>query len=187
VLRGAESNVTERKKEEIMKTKSIIASSLIVLIVLFVGAEVKAQTEVTETITSFFYVTSAKTLPWGTDGTYTSYEAFGTVVTDTGEGLFHNATSQGLAGFLMGKGDVEASGYYVYTVKDGEKIFVKSSGSKKAQDPDRKITSRIVGGTGKYAGIEGQIEGSMYNLGQSPQKAYFISILFKGKVRYKLP
>jgi hypothetical protein len=169
-----------------VKAKSIVVLSLTVLIVLSLGAEAKAQSEVTETITSFFYVTP-KTLPWGTDGAYTSYETFGAVVTDTGEGLFHNATIQGLAGFLAEKGDVEVSGYYVYTVKDGEKIFVKGSGSRKAEDPDRKVASRIVGGTGKYAGIQGQFEGGMYNLGQSLQKAYFVSILFKGKVRYKLP
>jgi hypothetical protein len=123
--------VQSAQKEEIVKTKSIIASSLILLIVLFVGAEAKAQTEVTETITSFFYVTSTKTLPWGTDGTYTSYEAFGAVVTDTGEGLFHNATSQGLAGFLMEKGGSEASGYYAYTLKDGEKILLRVAASGK--------------------------------------------------------
>ena len=68
------------------------------------GINVQAQNkEVSETCTTTYYVTS-KILPLGEGIFYMTYEGIGTSVSDTGEGLFHNATIRNLGANKIEKG-----------------------------------------------------------------------------------
>jgi hypothetical protein len=70
-------------------------------------------------------------------------------------------------------------------MKDGEKIFFSFKASGKGQTPG-KVTAKVIGGTGKYANMQGESEGTRHTLNLSPQRPNFMSYQ-KIKIRYKLP
>ena len=169
-----------------MKKSTWILMLALVVFLIF-GLNVYAQsTEVTESVTTSYYATS-KTLPLGPDRGYTTYESFGVVLSDTGAGLFHNVTIRCIITNFGEKGSWEGEGYCAYTLKDGEKVFmsIKFGGKMGTPPPPAQGISKMIGGTGKYSGIQGRTEYTSYflrpsaeGIGQSYNKA---------KIIYKLP
>jgi hypothetical protein len=169
-----------------MKTRLLVILSLITLAVFGFGNIALGQSEVTESVTTSYYATS-KTLPLGPDRVYLTWEAFGVVLSDTGQGLFHNVTIRCIGANRGEKESWEGEGSCYYTLKDGEKVFltIKQGGKFAMPMPPSKGTATMVGGTGKYSGIQGRTEYTSYYLrpsadgiGQSYNKA---------KIIYKLP
>jgi hypothetical protein len=169
-----------------MKTKLIVALSVALLIVLGGDNKARSQNEVTESITGSYYSTS-KVLPLGQDRYYTTWESFGVIFSDTGEGLFHNTTNRCIGVYLAEKGSWEGEGNCTYVLKDGEKVFIsiKHGGKMGTPPPPAKGTAKIIGGTGKYSGIQGEVEFTQYML--RPSSEGIVQSYNKGKLRYKLP
>jgi hypothetical protein len=169
--------------------KSILVLGLSLVLLLTFGINVQAQPkEVTEPITTIFYITS-KTLPLGEGIFYMSYEGIGTTVTDTGEGLFHNATIRVLGGMKFEKGSYkDERGWGVWNLQNGDKVFItfKFAGAVKPGGVGfAKGTVTITGGTGKAAGIQTSYEATrttvrsaIEGIGQS---------YTKGTIKYTLP
>ncbi len=169
-----------------MKTRLFVILSLITLTVFALGNIARGQSEVTESVTTSYYATS-KSLPLGPDRIYATWESFGVVLSDTGQGLFHNVTIRCIGAYLGGKESWDGEGYCTYTMRDGEKVFVsvKHGGKVGMPPPPAKGTTKFIGGTGKYSGIQGGAEfvqimlrPSAEGIGQSYNKA---------KITYKLP
>jgi hypothetical protein len=138
----------------------VLGLSLVLLLVL--GINVQAQNkEVSETGTTTWYVTF-KVLPLGEGVLYMNYEGIGTTVSDTGGGLFHNATTRFLGSVKMEKGIYnDERGWGVYNLQNGDKVFVTYTVAgtfKPGVVSLGKGTGTIIGGTGKAAGIQGNIE-----------------------------
>jgi hypothetical protein len=159
---------------------------LVTLAVFGFGNIARGQNEVTESVTTSYYTTS-KALPLGPGSGYMTYEGFAVVVSDTGEGLFHNATIRSIGANFAEKGSWEGEGYSTYTLKDGEKVFVrfKASGKLGTPMPPGQGTAKMIGGTGKYSGIEGRTEYTQYNL--RPSAEGISQSYNKAKIIYKLP
>jgi hypothetical protein len=167
--------------------KSICILGLGLALLFIFGLNVHAQSnEVTESVTSSYYGTS-KMLPLGPDRGYMTWESFGVLVSDTGEGLFHNVTIRCTGANFAEKGSWEGESYCAYTLKDGEKVFISSKfgGKMGTPMPPAQGTSKMIGGTGKYLGIQGRIEYTTYFL--RPSAEGITQSYNKSKMIYKLP
>jgi len=169
-----------------MKTRLLVILGLITLAVFGFGNIALGQNEVTESVTTGYYGTS-KVLPLGADRAYVTWESFGVVVSDTGAGLFHNTTIHCTGAYLAEKGSWESEGYCTYTLKDGEKVFlsIKFGGKMGMPPPPAQGTAKMIGGTGKYSGIEGRTEYTSYFL--RPSAEGISQSYNKAKIIYKLP
>jgi len=124
-------------------------------------------------------------LPMGKELVQMNYDGYGVQVSDTGKGLFHNATGHVVGGLLGVKGVYENdSGLICYTRPDGDQIFLtyKCSGT---MGKSAKGTVTFVGGTGKFVGITGTGEFTRHSL-RSPAKGAFASFAVT-KSSWKLP
>jgi len=142
--------------------KSILVLVLSLFLLLTFGIDVYAQNkEVSETITTTWYST-AKVLPLGEGSVYMSYEGIGLSISDTGGGLFNNATVRTLGGMKIEKGIYnDERGWGVLNLQNGDKVFItyKFAGEvKQGGTGSAKGTATITGGTGKAAGIQGSFE-----------------------------
>jgi hypothetical protein len=142
--------------------------------------------EVTESVTTSYYGTS-KELPLGPDRMYGTMETFGVTVSDTGEGLFHNATMRCILARFVEKGSWQGEGYCTYTLKDGEKVFIRATldGKIGTPPPPSKGTAEMIGGTGKYSGIQGRTEFTSYFV--RPSAEGILQSYNKSKIIYRLP
>lgn len=85
-----------------------------------------------------------------------NYSFSGVVTNDAGEGVFHNSSSHCLGmGSTVG-GRTSNRGNCVYTDLDGDQIF--DEWQDEGTEERAGGSGRLIGGTGKYAGIEGQYE-----------------------------
>jgi hypothetical protein len=171
------------------KTIWMLAMSLVLLIAF--GINVQAQPkEVTESITTTYYVT-AKVLPLGEGRIGMSYDAIGLVISDTGQGLFHHATIRVLGSLTVEKGkwnDERASG--VWNLMNGDKVFMTLNGTGQSPQPGimgvAKGTVTIVGGTGKCSGIQGTFEMTRYSV-PKPAIEGIVQSYVKATIKYNLP
>ena len=175
-----------KKRRCVIKTRLLVILGLITLALFGFGNIARGQNEVTESVTTSYYGTS-KVIPLGPDRLYTTWEAFGVVVSDTGEGLFHNVTIRCIGAYRGEKGSWEGEGSCSYTLKDGEKVFltIKQGGKLGMPPPPSKGTATMVGGTGKYSGIQGRTEYTSYFL--RPSAEGISQSYNKAKIIYKLP
>ena len=77
-----------------------------------------------------YYIGNLTVLPFGKTTLQMNYEAYGISVTDTGKGLFHNASQQILGGMRIVDGVITDSGFIIATLTSGDKVFMtyKASG-----------------------------------------------------------
>jgi hypothetical protein len=119
------------------------------------------------------------------------YDATGLSLTDTGEGLFHNATVRALGGMTVEKGIYkDERGWGVFNLQNGDKAFFKYTYAGELNPKGVGIAKGVVtfaGGTGKAAGIQGSFETTRY----VPRSAVAIEgaglSYSKGKIKYMLP
>lgn len=165
----------------------ILGLSLVLLFIFGLNAYPQPK-EVTEPVTTTFYVT-AKVLPLDEGRLYMTYEAIGATVNDRGEGLFHNATIRSLGGMTVEKGIYkDERGWGVWNLQNGDKVFFTYTWAgeiKPAGVGIGKGTVTFTGGTGKCVGIQGSVESTRY----SPRSAVegIGQSYTKGNLKYKLP
>jgi hypothetical protein len=169
--------------------KSIWILGLSLVLFFVFGLNIYAQPkEGVEPNTTTYYSTS-KVLPLGEGRMALTYEAFGVVISDKEEGLFHNATVRNLGGMTIEKGVYnDERGWGVFNLQTGDKVFftytmtgvAKPGGIGTGKGP---IT--LTGGTGKLSNIQGSYEltrtmvrSAVEGIGQSYTKS---------TIQYKLP
>ena len=171
--------------------KSILILVLSLVLLLTFGINVQAQSkEVSETVTTTFYVTS-KILPLGEGTFYMTYEGIGTTITDTGEGLFDNSTIRVLGTNKIEKGSYkDERGWGVWNLQSGDKVFVTYTVAGQVKPGGvgfGKGTVTITGGTGKAAGIQGSFEMTR-TMVRSPLASEGVGQNYtKGTIKYTLP
>jgi hypothetical protein len=174
----------DKKGGGVMKTRYLVVFSLVVFAVCGFGHVALAQNEVTESFTVSAYATS-KLLPLGPNRAYATWESFGVVLSDTGAGLMHGSTVHCIGWYLVDKGAMESEGSCSYTLKDGEKVFKTLKQGGKVGAPTIQGKAKLIGGTGKYAGIQGGTDYTTYFL--RPAAEGITQYYTKTKFTYKLP
>jgi len=157
--------------------KKIFMVSFLVLVLSVIAAPVCGEEVAKEGTGSGrgYYNGTLQMLPMGKTHVQINYEGFGVLVSDTGEGLFHNASQHVLGGQQIVKGAIEDSGSIISTLTSGDKVFMTYKATGKVGKPIiYKGTFTYVGGTGKVSGIQGAGEFTRYSL-QPPAKGKFAS------------
>ena len=150
------------------------------------GTEAKAQIP-KEGTTSFKSVYSGtfKILAMGQERVQMTYEFMGGSIGDTPNDVSNNASFRCIGSFYAVKGEYKDSSLFcVSTNPDGDQIFSTYQTSGK-MGGGSKGTYTIVGGTGKWAGVQGSGEFTGYNLRPQAEGSFQGITLQKGK--YKLP
>jgi len=126
-------------------------------------------------------------VPMADKGSFmTLWEMMGAITEDDGEGPFHNLSSRGIGITVFEKGTGSSKGYYAMTAPDGDKIFMEFEAINLSLKPGiKKGTLRIIGGSGKFAGMEGTGESSFYNL--RPAKEGTFQGIDHATLSWKLP
>lgn len=171
-----------------MKRFICLATLSFVLLMSF-GMLVQAQPkEVTEAVTTTGSAT-AKMLPLDEGRLRMNYEGIGVVVSDTGSGLFHQATVHVLGGFTAEKGKFsDERSWGVYTLQNGDKVFFTATGAgemKPGGGGEAKVIETFTGGTGKCTGIKGSQTITRYGL--RPAVEGVAQHYMKGTIKYTLP
>ena len=156
----------------------------LIVLVAFSSAQAQIPKEFTGTgITA--YSGTFKTVAMGQERVLMTYEVLGVVISDTGEGIHHNASVRCVGSIQAIKGVYEDNnGFCVQTLPDGDQIFltIKSSG---AIGRGGKGTYTFVGGTGKMTGIQGGGEYTEFPLRPAAEGTF--QGYNRSKVSYKLP
>jgi hypothetical protein len=167
-----------------MKKTILVLILGIVLLAVF-GLEAKAQVPKEGTISeTCVYSGTLKTLPMGQERLQITYESMGVSLSDTGEGLFHNASFRCIGAFYAVKGEYDDSTSCFLIRPDGDQIFLimKSTGK---VGGIAKGTLTIVGGTGKLVGIQGSAEFTKIDVRPAAEGTFQGYNRWKG--HYKLP
>jgi hypothetical protein len=166
--------------------KMILASVLAFGLLLTIGLDAKAQ-PAKEGTYSFKYIYSGpfKTLQMREERLHMTYEIMGVHVSDTGEGLLHNASFRCIGMLHVVKGMFKNSGSIVFTCPDGDQVFVTFEGTGKF-GVGGGYSGTFVGGTGKLVGIEGFIT-KWTDYAVRPAAEGTIQGLGRGEVNWKLP
>jgi hypothetical protein len=141
--------------------KRIILTSILVLAVTvafvpFSGAEMAKEGTGS---TTNAYSATFKVVPLEKDRLVMTYEALGVLTSDTGKGPFHNMSTHNVGIIYFEKGVGKLLGFVTCTDRDGDKVFIEISedATKPAPTPNSG-SGKYIGGTGKFAGIEGTME-----------------------------
>jgi hypothetical protein len=140
---------------------SILALAVVVTFVPISNAEMAKEGSTSGKIT---WIVHYKFLPMGKERVQINYEGYGVALSDTGEGLLHNASGYVVGSAHSFKGRYEDdSGMVVFTRPDGDQIFITYKCAGEAGKVGRGTTA-FVGGTGKFVGIQGNGEFTRYTL-----------------------
>ena len=124
--------------------------------------------------------------PLGEGTQFMTWQQKGIMLDDSGEGPFHNMSSNCAGVMLLNKGLVSAFGYCIGFAPNGDNTLYEVTEDNQEPGPGlRKGTWKLIGGTGNFAGIEGGGEYTSYALRPAEDGTYQNVLKTKGK--YKLP
>jgi len=119
-------------------------------------------------------------------GAFVTWEQKGVMLDDSGEGPFHNMSSNCAGVTLWDRGVGKAIGYCIALAPDGDKtLFEVTEEGNKPGPGLKKGKYKYIGGTGKFAGIQGGGEYTYYNVRPAEEGTY--QSVNKAKGSYKLP
>lgn len=127
---------------------------------------------------------TSKAIPMGEERLHLAIEGSGIYVSDDEDGFLNNASIHFLGTLHAVKGVFEESGFMVFNVPDGDKVYATWKGTGNL-GKDAKGTLTYVGGTGKYAGLTGSDEYTRANLPSPSKKEWAAITVHKGN--WKLP
>jgi len=131
------------------------------------------------------WIVHFKGLPIGEERVQVNYEGYGVSLSDTEEGLLHNASGYVVGSLLSVKGNYENdSGLITFTRPDGDKVFMSYTASGQSGKVGRGII-KYVGGTGKFKGLTGSGEFTRYML-QPIKKGVIGASLSVSKSQWKI-
>jgi hypothetical protein len=123
-------------------------------------------------------------LPMGEERLQINYEGSGVSINDSGKGFLHNSAVYCVGSTQAVKGVFEETGFMVFTPPDGDKVYSAYKCSGKFGEP-AKGTLTFTGGTGKYEGMQGGGEWTLYNLRNAKEGVWTATSIWKDT--YKLP
>jgi hypothetical protein len=111
------------------------------------------------------YAGTHKVIPLDKDHFIMVYENMGVRVDDSGQGPFHGMSTHNVGVIYFEKGVGRTKGYITYVDKDGDKALMELT-EDAAQLPPNATSGRekFIGGTGKFAGIQGDMDYTRRNL-----------------------
>ena len=147
--------------------KRIILASILVITFLLAfvaisNAEMAKEGTFSGTV---FYAGKHKPVPLDKEHFVLTYENFGVRVSDSKTGPFHGMSTQNIGIMYFENGVGRLRGYLFSTDKDGDKVIMEVTEEASQMAP--KPTSgkaKIIGGTGKFKGIQGNMEYTRRNL-----------------------
>jgi len=105
------------------------------------------------------YAGTHKIIPLDKQRVVVTYENFGVRVSDSKSGPFHGMSTHNVGVLYYENGVGRLRGYITNTDKDGDKVIMEltEEASQLAPKPSSG-KAKIIGGTGKFKGIQGNIE-----------------------------
>ena len=142
------------------------AGSLVCLVLIFaLGGQLSAQTQMTSVGTNYGTNTT-KVSPLDQDHWVATQEITGMRLDDSGKGPFHQMTTHIVLILYGDKSGVRLHGYSTFVDKDGDKMMAELW---EASLTSPKGKGKVLGGTGKFAGIEGTVEYEVSNTKGFPE------------------
>jgi hypothetical protein len=161
-----------------------IAAAVFLLIPGFASAQSPLPKEGTVKTTTY-YTGTVKALPAGDDAVAVTYDVLGILINNAGQGAFHFISTQCVGGFTAIKGDfTNEQGVCSHIDRDGDKFFSRHSGSGR-RGQSAVVKSELIGGTGKYSGMTGTVEGTRTAL--RPLSQGTAHTVAEATINYKLP
>lgn len=167
--------------------KKMILTSILTL-VLFVAFGPTAYAEMAKEGTlsgTTTYAGNHKIIPLDKQNFVIVYENMGVRVSDTGKGPLHGMSTLNVGVMYFENGVGRLRGYIFNTDKDGDKIIMELT--EEASQLAPKPTSgkaKIIGGTGKFKGIQGEMEYTRINM--KPAKKGTHQAISKGTGTWKI-
>ncbi len=147
-----------------------------------VGAEMAKEGTLSGTVT---YAGTHKIIPLDKEHFVITYENFGVRVSDSKKGPFHGMSTHNVGVMYFENGAGRLRGYIINIDKDGDKVIMELT--EEASQLSPKPTSgksKIIGGTGKFKGIQGSMEYTRRNM-RPAEKGTFQAIS-RGKGTWKI-
>ena len=141
---------------------SILALTFLLAFVPISNAEMAKEGTLFGTVT---YAGTHKTIPLDKEHFVITYENFGVRVSDSKEGPFHGMSTHNIGIMYFENGVGRLRGYIFNIDKDGDKVIMELT--EEASQSSPKPTSgkgKIIGGTGKFKGIQGSMEYTRKNM-----------------------
>ena len=133
--------------------------ALVIFAVLAAGGQAVAQTQMTSVGTNYSSNVT-KIFPIDQDHWVGTQEITGIRLDDSGKGPFHMMTTHIVLTLYGDKSGVRLHGYCTFMDKDGDKVMADLS---EASLTSPKGKGKVLGGTGKFAGIEGTVDFEVSN------------------------
>ena len=164
----------------------ILAMSLILSISLGWNAIAQIAKEGTFASTNT-YGGAHRIFPIDKDRAVVFYENSGVSVRTAEKVLFHRAATHNVGIIYTEKGVSKLTGYYSITDKDGDKVLWEITETESKPSPPNPVngTGKIIGGTGKFSGIQGSLEYTRQNMRPVADGTH--QAISKGKGTWKLP
>ena len=168
--------------------KKIIVASIVALVFTLVFVQIsnaEMAKEGTGSSTNI-YITTITVAPLDKERYAVTYEGLGVNISDTGEGPFHNMSTHNVGVIYFDKGGGKLLGYMTMTAPDGDKVLMELKEDKTLPPPNlNKGIGKFIGGTGKFAGIEGTVEYKRYYT--RPSKEGVAHGVSHSKATWKIP
>ena len=163
----------------------LFAKVLVVLASIFLTTSVNAEMAKEGSHSGKNYSTgTSKVIAMEEERLHMTHEGSGIYVSDAEEGFLNNASIYFLGTLHAVKGVFKESGFMVFALPDGDKIYATWQGTGNL-GKDAKGTITYVGGTGKYVGISGGDEYTRTGLQRASKKVWAAITTHKGN--WKLP
>jgi len=141
---------------------SVLALAVMVAFVPIANAEMAKEGSLDGTVT---YAGKHKIIPLDKDRFVIKYENFGVRVSASGGGPFHGMSTRNTGVIYFENGVGKTRGYIIYTDKDGDKVIMELNEDAAQMAPKPSSgTGEIIGGTGKFEGIQGTMEYTRRNM-----------------------
>lgn len=127
---------------------------------------------------------TSKAIPMEEERLHLTIEGSGIYVSDEEDGFLSNASMHLLGTLHSVKGVFEDSGFIVFNLPDGDKVYASWKGTGNL-GKDAKGTITYVGGTGKYAGLTGGGEYTRRHVPNASKNVWAAITIHKGN--WKLP
>jgi hypothetical protein len=133
------------------------------------------------------YKGTQKVFPFDKDCTVVLYENSGEILDDSTGGPFHKLATHNVGVIHNNKGIVSLRGYLTAIDKDGDKVIWELTEINVRPSPSNAVngTAHIVGGTGKFTGIQGEMDYTRESMRPLTDGNHQATSKYKGN--YKLP
>ena len=141
---------------------ALMITTVLSICAVSVAAEMAKEGTLSGTVT---YAGAHKIIPLDKQNFVLVYENMGVRVSDTGKGPFHGMSTLNVGVMYFENGVGRLRGYIFNTDKDGDKVIMElTEEASRLGGKPTSGTAKIIGGTGKFKGIQGEMEYTRRNM-----------------------